>query len=140
MTIDDIGICKALDLEGNIIVGRLFQLDDRYYLYNSQFGINKAGNLSSSKLGMSQVRDDTICAYTYMRDVHKNKVFAFDVLKLIDEDKFIYVYWDEAMNMWLYITSWDSVNEESLNINELEIVGNMLFNDSFYVKFGEKGL
>lgn len=142
MTVEDIGLCKALNLEDIKTTGRLFQIDDRYYLYSSAFDFNDAGNIGSSEFLMTQVKEDTICAYTYMNDINCNKVYAFDVLRLPEEpNKYVYVYWDDVKNMWLYITSYDSSKDERLNINELELTDhNMLLDGSMYAIFGSEGL
>lgn len=119
MTVDDIGIVKAISLDGLRTEGRLVQIDDNYYVSISDTSINESGNLSLGINRLVRVDPKTICAYTYQNDSYGNKIFNFDVLKIPGTDKLLYVTWDDMLGNWVYFASWDNSHEEDLNTNEL---------------------
>lgn len=131
MTIDDIGIVKARSLHTDFpVVGRLTQIGDRYFVSVNDFSIGDSGNISKSLSSITQIDSDTVCAYTYQNDMHGEKIFNYDVLRIPETEKILYITWDDIRGAWVYITSWDSTHDENLNINELEHTNkNILYDD-----------
>ncbi len=141
--VNDIGLCKALTLDGNDEVGRLCQIGDSWFLSSNIIDLHENGNVKNSVNTLVQIMPDTVCAYTYMNDKFGTMIFEFDVLSSpYNTDLLIYVYYDSVRGMYLYHTN-KSIEEESnmgpLNINELVIVGNITRNDKLCELFNDKG-
>lgn len=131
MTIDDIGVVKALNLHTDLpVVGRLTQIGDRYFIVVNDFSIGDAGNISKSLSSIMQIDSDTVCAYTYQNDKDGNRIFNYDVLRVPGTEKILYITWDDIRGAWVYITSWDSTHDENLNINELEHINKNILYDN----------
>lgn len=130
--IDDIGLCKALTLNGDDTVGHLVKIGENYFLSTSITDFTKDGDIENIVNTFVQIQPDTVCACTYMHDKYNQMVFEGDVLSPDDSDLLIYVYYDNIRGMFLYNTNRSAEEEskmESLNINELVVIGNVTRDD-----------
>lgn len=130
--IDDIGLCKALTINGDDEVGHLVKIGENYFLSTSVTDFTKNGDIKNVVNTLVQIQPDTVCACTYMHDKYNQMVFEGDVLSPDDSDLLIYVYYDNIRGMFLYNTNRSAEEEskmESLNINELVVIGNVTRDD-----------
>ena len=137
---NEIGLCKALGLDGEEYIGRLLQTGDTWHLATNIIEVDENDNKKRVMFNSIQVRPETVCAYTYMNDKYNSMVFEFDVLSLDNSDLMIYVYFDTLRGTFLYHTNRTAAEEETmerLNINELTVIGNITRDEVLANKFAE---
>lgn len=138
ININDIGLCKALTLNGDDEVGHLVKIGENYFLSTAVTELHDNGNVKNAVNTLVQILPDTVCACTYMHDKYNQIVFEGDVLSPDNSDLLIYVYYDNIRGMFLYNTNRSAEEEskmESLNINELVVIGNITRHDNLREMF-----